>query len=121
MHIQTKVTIVGVFAGIAVVAFASSGACNHAVTHSCKERGSYCFVKSPNCPDNSPYRGAVKDTTDRTGVAGGGPGYTVWINGPSTCTYICEIIQQDCFGEYPLVEENGGYHKIPGGGFVPCE
>ncbi|NCD09972.1 MAG: hypothetical protein EOL98_11205 [Negativicutes bacterium] len=119
MFTQTKVTMLGVFAGFAIVALASSGACNHAVSHKCLTGA--CAALSPNCTGNGTYRGYTTNATDKISIAGGGPGYTVWINGPSTCTYECQITEPDCCGETPRVKKGGGYNMIPAGGFIECQ
>ena len=62
MNTHTKVTILGMFAGAAIVALASSGACNHSVQVDCATVGSICGGPSPNCThlEANKYYGRVK-------------------------------------------------------------
>ena len=120
MNTHTKVTMLGMFAGAAIVALASSGACNHSVQVDCATVGSICGGPSPNCThlEANKYYGRVKSTTKRTRASSGGPGYMDWVASTNACTYVCEII--DCDNAPVEITITGGFNVVPAPGAVAC-
>jgi hypothetical protein len=116
MNIQTKITILGVFAGVAIVAFASSGACNHIETNDCKAIDSPCSAKIDGCTLS--YDGVVKKPSKRNKRIASGPGYSSF-DTTTNCTYVCSI-KKDCDGDPVEVDCTGGPNFVKSANAESC-
>lgn len=101
MKIQTKITILGMFSGMVIVAMSSSGiACYKLHTTECIETNAPCTVKPPYCPTGGYKKGTAshpgtwkynKSTTEN--------GYRDFI-ADSYCTYTCTATEKDCANQF---------------------
>jgi hypothetical protein len=112
MKKQKLATLLGCFAGITLIAYASSTACNKIIVVACAPDPDSVYlnqISSPNCISALKYdttivcTGSVKALTAATAA---GTGYSAWNESPQKCTYVRQIIR-DCKGLSPQVVVEG--------------
>lgn len=119
---QLIAMMLGSFAGITLVAYASSTACNKTVEVDCVDM-ERIDVFSPNCGTEDRYPADVVDhgsVLALTAATAAGTGYTEWNQSSQKCAFVCQIIA-DCKGLSPQVVRHGSIgNYVRASGAEPC-